>query len=291
MRGSGRKRHLRGREKGGVRRMGKREEGRGKGWGLPPVFNMPKSQLQCYAESVYCTSSDLLNNLNSGKTPLDRLLLVVAWSISTIRPLNKVSHHPPVSALHATDDKENIEMTWCHSPVSKFTGTSVETKVHGKRQLKLHNHGETYEMDSPNLVIRILPISGTDWVGNVSIRCLETGLVAELNYIGQSFFGFRADRRLIKGKIFDSWFMKILYRLEETALVWGELSQAILSKDWEKARETKKSVEERQREVLRERESRGKNWVPKHLVSYSKEEGWECSPIHKSVPNAPIATL
>ena len=65
----------------------------------------------------------------------------------------------------------------------------------------------------------------------------------------------------------------------------------LLSKDWEKARETKKSVEERQREVLRERESRGKNWVPKHLVSYSKEEGWECSPIHKSVPNAPIATL
>lgn len=34
MRGSGRKRHLRGREKGGVRRMGKREEGRGKGWGV-----------------------------------------------------------------------------------------------------------------------------------------------------------------------------------------------------------------------------------------------------------------
>lgn len=93
---------------------------------------------------------------------------------------------------------------------------------------------------------------------------------------------------------FDMRFCCALYQSvwpTETALVWGELSQAILSKDWEKARETKKSVEERQREVLRERESRGKNWVPKHLVSYSKEEGWECSPIHKSVPNAPIATL
>ncbi|KHN17625.1 Oxysterol-binding protein-related protein 4B [Glycine soja] len=329
---------------------------------LPPVFNMPKSQLQCYAESVYCTSSDLLSNLNSGKTPLDRLILVVAWSISTIRPLRfgvapynptlgethhvskgnlnvlleQVSHHPPVSALHATDDKENIEMTWCHSPISKFNGTLVETKVHGKRQLKLQNHGETYEMSSPNLVIRILPIPGTDWVGNVSIRCQETGLVAELNYIGQSFFGFRAGRRLIKGKIFDSLSMKILYKIEghwdstvtvrnttntearviydakevlsglqapivqdpesvwptETALVWGELSQAILSKDWEKAREAKKTVEERQRELFKERESKGGNWVPKHfLVSYSKEGGWECSPIQKSVPKAPIATL
>ena len=86
--------------------------------------------------------------------------------------------------------------------------------MHGKRQLKLQNHGETYEMSSPNLVIRILPIPGTDWVGNVSIRCQETGLVAELNYIGQSFFGFRAGQRLIKGKIFDSLSMKILYKIE-----------------------------------------------------------------------------
>ncbi|KAL5128481.1 Oxysterol-binding protein-related protein 4B [Glycine soja] len=168
-------------------------------------------------------STDFLSNINSGKTPLDRFILVVAWSISTIRPLRfgvtpynptlgethhvskgnlnvlleqvlrfacmhclQVSHHPPVFSLHATDDKENIEMTWCHSPVSKFNGTLVETK------LKLHNHGETYEMSSPNLVIRIFPIPGTDWVGNVNIWCQEIGLVAELNYIGQSFFGFRA---------------------------------------------------------------------------------------------------
>ncbi|KAK7388133.1 hypothetical protein VNO78_22939 [Psophocarpus tetragonolobus] len=326
------------------------------------MFNMPKSQLQCYAESVYCTSSDLLSNLNSGKTPLDRLILVIAWSISTIRPLRfgvapynsilaethhvskgnlnvlleQVSHHPPISALHATNDKENIEITWCHSPVSKFNGTSIETKVHGKRLLKLYNHKETYEMNSPNLIIRILPVPGTDWVGNVSIRCQETGLVAELNYISQSFFGFGACRRLIKGKIFNSLSMKnILYKIKghwdstvtvrnettaeerviydakeaisglqapivkdlesvwptETALVWGELSQAILSKEWEKAREAKKIVEERQRELLRERESKGEKWVPKHFtLSYTKD-GWECSPIQKWVPDAPIVTL
>jgi len=38
----------------------------------------------------------------------------------------QVSHHPPVSALHATDDKENIEMTWCHSPISKFNGKILQ---------------------------------------------------------------------------------------------------------------------------------------------------------------------
>jgi hypothetical protein len=55
---------------------------------LPPTFNMPKSQLQWYGECVYSTSTgvDLISNLNNGKTTLDRLISVVAWSISTTRP-------------------------------------------------------------------------------------------------------------------------------------------------------------------------------------------------------------
>ncbi|KAJ6296438.1 hypothetical protein OIU78_024315 [Salix suchowensis] len=36
--------------------------------------------------------------------------------------LEQVSHHPPVSALHATDEKENIELIWCQHPVPKFYG-------------------------------------------------------------------------------------------------------------------------------------------------------------------------
>ncbi|XP_047155520.1 oxysterol-binding protein-related protein 4A-like [Vigna umbellata] len=323
---------------------------------------MPKSELQCYAESVYSTALDILSNLNGGNTPLDRLINVVGWTISTVRPfwvgvapynptlgethhvskgtlnvlLEQVSHHPPVSALHATDYKENIEIIWCNSTAPKFTGTSVEVHVHGIRQLKLHNHGETYEMNSPNLLIRIFPVPGVDWIGNVTIRCIETGLVAELSYVSQSFFGFGTNRRLVKGKIFDSLSKKILYKIEghwestvtvkntdsaevrviydakqvisglqppivkdpesvwptETAHVWSELSEAILSKEWEKAKEAKKSIEERQRELRRERESKGENWVPKHFtVSYSKEKGWNCSPIENSVPNAPIISL
>ncbi|XP_052729397.1 oxysterol-binding protein-related protein 4B-like [Vigna angularis] len=78
----------------------------------------------------------------------------------------------------------------------------------------------------------------------------------------------------------------------ETAHVWSELSEAILSKEWGKAKEAKKSIEERQRELRRERESKGENWVPKHFtVSYSKEKGWNCSPIENSVQNAPIISL
>src|SRR3954466_8987055 len=51
---------------------------------------MPKSQLQWYGECVYSTATevDLLNNINNGKTALERLISVVAWSISTTRPQN-----------------------------------------------------------------------------------------------------------------------------------------------------------------------------------------------------------
>ncbi|XP_027338349.1 oxysterol-binding protein-related protein 4C-like [Abrus precatorius] len=326
---------------------------------LPPLFNLPKSQLQCYGESVYCTSLDLLSICNSGQNPLERFISVVAWCISTTRPvtfgvapynpilgethhvskgnlnvlLEQISHHPPVSALHATDEKENIEMIWCQQPVPKFNGTSIEAQVHGKRQLKLLNHGETYEMNCPHLSFRILPVPGADWAGTVNIRCLETSLVAELSFRSSSFLGVGGNHRVIKGKILDSSSLKVLYQVDghwdrivklkdtnngkvrviydaneaisglqapilkdvegvwptESAHVWGELSQAILNKDWEKAREEKHTVEERLRELERERESKGETWTPKHFVaSYSKEVGWECSPIRNRVSIAPI---
>jgi hypothetical protein len=80
----------------------------------------------------------------------------------------------------------------------------------------------------------------------------------------------------------------------ESALIWGELTEAIVSNDWEKAKEAKQGVEERQRKMLRERETKGEHWTPKNfLVSYSNESGLECecSPINKWVPPAPIIAL
>jgi len=124
---------------------------------LPPLFYFPKSQLQCYGESVYSTTSNsnLLNKCNNEQSPLERFTSVVAWSISTTRPtsfgvapynpilgethhvskgnlnvlLEQVSTNPPVSALHATDDKENIEMIWCQQAVPKFRGISNITTL------------------------------------------------------------------------------------------------------------------------------------------------------------------
>lgn len=53
---------------------------------LPPLFNIPKSQLQCYGEGVYCIGEDYLSKCALGKSSLERFTSVVAWSISTTRP-------------------------------------------------------------------------------------------------------------------------------------------------------------------------------------------------------------
>ena len=43
--------------------------------------------LQCYGEPVYCVSKDMLSQCANGKTPIERFMAVVAWNISTLRPL------------------------------------------------------------------------------------------------------------------------------------------------------------------------------------------------------------
>ncbi|CAA0842211.1 Oxysterol-binding protein-related protein 4B [Striga hermonthica] len=328
---------------------------------LPPQFNIPKSQLQCYGESVYCVGSDILGRCSKEESAISRFLSVIGWSISTVRPLpfgvapynpilgeihhvskgtlnvllEQVSHHPPVTALHATDEKAKIELTWCQSPVPSFYGTHIETEVLGRRELKLLDKNETYVMNSPNLVIRFLPLPGVDWLGNVNVRCEETGLEAELSYRGNSFLPRPSIHRSIKGKIFISSTLETIYDINghwdkivtakdvstgkttiiydanealsglktpvvkdpeavsesESTLVWADVSQAILQKSWERAREAKTRVEERQRELARERKSKDDDFPPKYFrvsCDHAKGNGWDCLPINKLVPKAPI---
>ncbi|KAG9130930.1 hypothetical protein Leryth_006702, partial [Lithospermum erythrorhizon] len=113
----------------------------------------------------------------------------------------QVSHHPPVTAFHATDEKENVETIWCHSPKAKFYGTHIAIDFQGTRKLRLHSKNETYIMNMPTLVIRLLPIPSIDWFGNVTISCKESGMKAELSYLGNSFLQRQSVHRSVKGKI------------------------------------------------------------------------------------------
>ncbi|KAG9135657.1 hypothetical protein Leryth_002393 [Lithospermum erythrorhizon] len=116
--------------------------------------------------------------------------------------LEQVSHHPPVTALHATNEKENIESIWCLSPKAKFYGTHIAIEFEGTRKLKLHSKNETYIMNMPTIVIRLLPLPSTDWFGNVTISCQESGIRAELCYRGNSFLRRQSVHRAVRGKIY-----------------------------------------------------------------------------------------
>lgn len=75
----------------------------------------------------------------------------------------------------------------------------------------------------------------------------------------------------------------------EAAAVWGGLSKAIINKEWDKAREEKDYIEEKQRKLVWQRKSLGENWIPKYFnLSHTPEYGWDCSPKQKTVPQAPI---
>ncbi|GAB2224921.1 hypothetical protein Drorol1_Dr00005701 [Drosera rotundifolia] len=325
---------------------------------IPVMFNVPKSQLQCLGEKVYAANEDLLRRCAEGENALERMTRVVGWSISTIRPLpfgaapfnpilgethhvsrgalnvilEQVSHHPSVFACHATDENSNVELQWCDSYLPKFHGATIEVYIDSKRRLSLLDKGETYVMNYPNLVIKLLPVTGTEWVGTVKIKCQESGLEAELCYKSSSIL-HKGSKRSIKGKIFHSLSSKALYEVHghwdrivlikdlsnekvevlydahkaisrlhsasvmdiegvsrsESARVWTKVNRGIMSKDWDSAQEAKRAIEEKQRELRRERNSKGEEWKAKHFnVSYSKGNGWDCSPKEKTVPRAPI---
>ncbi|KAJ7534672.1 hypothetical protein O6H91_13G104800 [Diphasiastrum complanatum] len=207
---------------------------------VPPQFNLPKSQLQLYGESIYCCGHglDLLAMCTQGATPLERFVAVVRWHISTSRPApfgkapynpilgethhvsfgkfnliaEQVSHHPPVTAIHVTDEMKKLRMTWWHEPAPHFYGNGIEVTIRGRRILSLLEFGEDYELTSPKLNIRFFPMPGTDWDGNTSVSCQQTGLKATISFKGKGLLGLRGGQRKISGKIWDSS-GKTLYEL------------------------------------------------------------------------------
>ncbi|GAA0174054.1 transfer/carrier protein [Lithospermum erythrorhizon] len=159
----------------------------------------------------------------------------------------------------------------------------------------------------PTIVIRLLPLPSTDWFGNVTISCQESGIRAELCYRGNSFLRRQSVHRAVRGKIYmplpskdvfeisGYWdrpyhwrkLKTLIYDAKETlsslkpsalideeglspmesTVIWSEVSQAIISRSWDKAREAKTAVEEKQRELARKRKSMGESWTPKHFTA------------------------
>ena len=109
---------------------------------LPATFNLPKSQLQGYGEWIYSTNEDLITKCNKGESPLERLINVLAWSISTIRPClygaapyNPIlgeTHHVSSSSLNVlleqvwyNTSSSGLPLNVCAFYIKKFLGKLI----------------------------------------------------------------------------------------------------------------------------------------------------------------------
>ncbi|KAK9931623.1 hypothetical protein M0R45_018895 [Rubus argutus] len=87
-------------------------------------------------------------------------------------------------------------------------------------------------MNSPKVSIKFFPVPGANWVGENRIQCHETGLEAELYYGSSSFFGLRGNPRSVKGKIFESSSLELLYEID------GQWDRTVKLKDVSSGKET-----------------------------------------------------
>jgi len=104
----------------------------------------------------------------------------------------QVSHHPPISAWHVSNEGEGIAATVNASFGVQFGGNSVSVVTQGTGVINLQKLDEKYELikKTPGVVIKNV-VWGTRrmyWEGDILIKCPKTGLTMTLkaqeeNYI------------------------------------------------------------------------------------------------------------
>ena len=181
---------------------------------MPVTLNEPLSTLQWLCEEL--EYSDLVDKAVSSFTPLERMSWVAAFAISgysstraRYKPFNpllgetyecvrkdkgfrfvgeQVSHHPPVSCVHAT----GIGWSWSQTLRirSKFWGKSMEFQPEGSVHLTLHDHGEEYTWNK--VTSCIYNLLGQDrWVdlyGESVITCKQSGLTARILFLKTTYW-------------------------------------------------------------------------------------------------------
>ena len=195
---------------------------------MPVTLNEPLSTLQWLCEEL--EYSDLVDKAVSAFSPLERMSLVAAFAISAYgstrashKPFNpllgetyecvrkdkgfryiseQVSHHPPVSCVHAT----GIGWSWSQTLRirSKFWGKSMEFQPEGSVHLTLHDHGEEYTWNKVTSCIYNL-LGADRWVdayGESLITCKQSGLTARIQFLKASYWSNK--RHEVVGTITDN---------------------------------------------------------------------------------------
>uniref|UniRef100_A0A7S3UEB1 Oxysterol-binding protein n=1 Tax=Picocystis salinarum TaxID=88271 RepID=A0A7S3UEB1_9CHLO len=175
---------------------------------LPSKFLVPRSALQVLEDVFYAgNETHTIGRPAQLPTPESRMVGVLQWflhSVSTPAYLKKpynpilgethmfkakdayvvaeqVSHHPPVTAYYAEDERGRVRYNGQFEPRATFTGVGVMVRMVGRNCIHLMEE-EMYELPLLNLHFRLLPPIGAEWVGKTRILCRDTKLCIQLEF-------------------------------------------------------------------------------------------------------------
>jgi len=230
----------------------------------------------------------------------------------TVYVAEQVSHHPPVTAYHLYNETANISLSSSSTFAVKFSGNHVTATVDGSGQIKAGKLDEQYNLirRCPDVIIQNV-IWGTRrmfWQGDMTIVCPKTGCTATFKFweksngvnlvkgtvsntsnVEPSNVTFEGRLGGIiettvngeKGVLIDvatvrKGTLHFPAGIETVPLssinVWGQTSKYIVENNMDKAEESKKRVEQEQRDKTEERKILGEEFVPKWF--HSTPNGW-----------------
>jgi len=203
---------------------------------MPVIFNEPLSFIQRLSEYLeYC---NLLHEAAITEDPVKRLMLVTTYMVSCYAPVaarfgkpfnpllgetfemirddlgikliaEQVSHHPPISAVHA-EGKSGFSLELCMEPRVKFWGKSIEVKPKGQAIIKIPKYDEVYSFSFMNSSINNI-IIGSLWLelyGQCKIRNRTTGHTAYVQFKPAGWFSRGINQ--VEGHIADKNDAKIV---------------------------------------------------------------------------------
>ncbi|XP_071962881.1 oxysterol-binding protein-related protein 1-like isoform X2 [Antedon mediterranea] len=229
---------------------------------MPVVFNEPLSFLQRFSE--YVEYAGLLHKAGECDNAVDRMKYIATFIVSSgasniervSKPFNpllgetfeltweeyglrqlseQVSHHPPVSAFHAS--ATNFEFHGSVNPKLKFWGKSLEVTPKGVLTIDLPKYGESYTWHSISSAVHNL-IVGKVWIeqyGHMEIVNHKTGDRCFLHFKPAGWFG--KDLHRVEGYIIDKKKKKLCY-------LFGNWTEYFYSMDADSYEQAKKAARE-----------------------------------------------
>ncbi|GFR88998.1 oxysterol-binding protein [Elysia marginata] len=203
---------------------------------FPVALNEPISMIQRLSE--YMEYSFLLEKAARADNPVDRLEYVCGFVTSALsanwmrpgKPFNailgetyelvrpemgfrflgeQVSHHPPVTAIHA--DGAGYDFHGSIAPGLSFWGKSVDVTPKGTLVVDLHKYSETYSWQNVNCYVHNI-LMGELWMelhGNVNLTCNRNEMRATLSFKQAGWSS--KDLHFVEGFIYNG---KLVTRLE-----------------------------------------------------------------------------